>query len=149
MLSCTEPLPVLCAAEIFDHPPPRTGSSIKSKRYSVFHLCIVQIKSASLECVFSSISLIFLSFLIFSSISIRLNYLAFPHPPPPSSSAAAPAGANSGTPSGFKSISPFALQEAGNMTVCRSGAWGAKIITSAWWVFGTQVRRITQSCFMT
>jgi hypothetical protein len=25
------------------------------------------------------------------------------------------------------------------MTVCRSGAWGAKIVTSAWWVFGTQV----------
>jgi hypothetical protein len=42
---------------------------------------------------------------------------------------------------GFKPISPFALQEAGNMTVCRSGAWGNKIVTSAWWVFGSQVSK--------
>jgi predicted ribosome quality control (RQC) complex YloA/Tae2 family protein len=29
-------------------------------------------------------------------------------------------------------ISPFALQEAGTMTICRSGAWAVKVVTSAW-----------------
>eukprot|EP00607_Mallomonas_marina_P003575 CAMPEP_0182438804 /NCGR_PEP_ID=MMETSP1167-20130531/86030_1 /TAXON_ID=2988 /ORGANISM="Mallomonas Sp, Strain CCMP3275" /LENGTH=177 /DNA_ID=CAMNT_0024632323 /DNA_START=537 /DNA_END=1067 /DNA_ORIENTATION=- len=27
------------------------------------------------------------------------------------------------------------------MTVCRSGAWSAKVVTSAWWVWGTQVTK--------
>jgi predicted ribosome quality control (RQC) complex YloA/Tae2 family protein len=49
--------------------------------------------------------------------------------------------AASGQKDKFKPISPFALQEAGNMTVCRSGAWSNKIITSAWWVFGDQVSK--------
>lgn len=26
------------------------------------------------------------------------------------------------------------------MTVCRSGAWGAKMVTSAWWVYADQVK---------
>lgn len=40
-----------------------------------------------------------------------------------------------------KLFSPFALHEAGNMTVCRSKAWGAKIVTSAWWVWASQVSK--------
>ena len=45
-----------------------------------------------------------------------------------------PTAAHPGVP-----VSPFALQEAGTMTVCRSGAWSAKIVTSAWWVHADQV----------
>ncbi|CAN0164879.1 unnamed protein product, partial [Laminaria digitata] len=43
-------------------------------------------------------------------------------------------------PSGKRAVSPLALEEAGSMTVCRSGAWGAKMVTSAWWVYADQVR---------
>lgn len=42
-------------------------------------------------------------------------------------------------------ISPFALQEAGGMTVCRSGAWTAKVVTSAWWVHSGQVSKTAPS----
>lgn len=38
-------------------------------------------------------------------------------------------------------ISPFALQEAGTMTICRSGAWAVKVVTSAWWVHSSQVSK--------
>lgn len=34
----------------------------------------------------------------------------------------------------IKPVSPLALQEAGLSVVCRSSAWGAKIVISAWWV---------------
>lgn len=43
-------------------------------------------------------------------------------------------------PSGKRAVSPLALEEAGCMTVCRSGAWGAKMVTSAWWVYADQVK---------
>eukprot|EP01035_Chromulina_nebulosa_P016824 gene16824-22308_t len=38
-------------------------------------------------------------------------------------------------------ISPFALQEAGTMAICRSKAWLAKMVTSAWWVHSNQVSK--------
>jgi hypothetical protein len=38
-------------------------------------------------------------------------------------------------------ISPFSLQQAGQMSVCRSNAWSSKMITSAWWVNDTQVSK--------
>ena len=38
-------------------------------------------------------------------------------------------------------ISPFALNEAGTMTICRSGAWNAKVVMSAWWVQASQVSK--------
>lgn len=38
-------------------------------------------------------------------------------------------------------ISPFALQEAGTMTICRSGAWTVKVVMSAWWVHAFQVSK--------
>ncbi|CAM9478235.1 unnamed protein product [Ectocarpus sp. 8 AP-2014] len=44
-------------------------------------------------------------------------------------------------PSGKRAVSPLALEEAGCMTVCRSGAWGAKMVTSAWWVYADQVSK--------
>eukprot|EP00752_Nemacystus_decipiens_P013835 g12284.t1 len=44
-------------------------------------------------------------------------------------------------PSGKRPVSPLALEEAGCMTVCRSGAWGAKMVTSAWWVYADQVSK--------
>ena len=42
-------------------------------------------------------------------------------------------------------ISPFALQEAGTMTICRSGAWAVKVVTSAWWVHSSQVSKTAPS----
>lgn len=36
-------------------------------------------------------------------------------------------------------IPPRTLTEAGTMAVCYSGAWDAKIVTSAWWVHHHQV----------
>lgn len=42
-------------------------------------------------------------------------------------------------------ISPFALQEAGTMTICRSNAWAVKVVTSAWWVHSTQVSKTAPS----
>ena len=38
-------------------------------------------------------------------------------------------------------ISPFALNEAGTMTICRSGAWSVKVVMSAWWVSAGQVSK--------
>lgn len=38
-------------------------------------------------------------------------------------------------------ISPFALNEAGTMTICRSGAWSVKVVMSAWWVNANQVSK--------
>jgi hypothetical protein len=38
-------------------------------------------------------------------------------------------------------ISLFALQEAGTMTICRSGAWNVKVVMSAWWVQASQVSK--------
>jgi hypothetical protein len=38
-------------------------------------------------------------------------------------------------------LSPFALQEAGTMTICRSGAWNVKVVMSAWWVQASQVSK--------
>jgi len=38
-------------------------------------------------------------------------------------------------------ISPFALNEAGTMTICRSGAWSVKVVMSAWWVHASQVSK--------
>jgi len=40
-----------------------------------------------------------------------------------------------------KPLSQFALQEAGAMTVCRSGSWKAKMVSSAWWVHASQVSK--------
>lgn len=37
-------------------------------------------------------------------------------------------------------VPPLTLQQAGCMTVCRSAAWDAKMVTSAWWVYAHQVR---------
>ena len=34
----------------------------------------------------------------------------------------------------------LSLSQAGCMCVCRSQAWDAKIVTSAWWVHSEQVR---------
>ena len=42
----------------------------------------------------------------------------------------------------IKPVSPLALQEAANSVVCRSAAWSAKIVTSAWWVPAEQVCKI-------
>lgn len=42
-------------------------------------------------------------------------------------------------------ISPSCLQEAGTMTMCRSGAWSAKIVASAWWVHANQVSKTAPS----
>lgn len=42
-------------------------------------------------------------------------------------------------------ISAESLREAGQMTVCRSAAWNAKIITSAWWVHAEQVSKTAPS----
>ena len=44
-------------------------------------------------------------------------------------------------PKGLAPLSPLALHEAGCMTVCRSGAWKAKIFASAWWVHAGQVSK--------
>uniref|UniRef100_A0A7S1B9L7 NFACT RNA-binding domain-containing protein n=1 Tax=Corethron hystrix TaxID=216773 RepID=A0A7S1B9L7_9STRA len=38
-------------------------------------------------------------------------------------------------------LSQMALREAGDFTVCRSSAWGAKVVTSAWWVEAQQVSK--------
>eukprot|EP00898_Chlorokybus_atmophyticus_P002379 jgi/Chlat1/3141/Chrsp21S03365 len=38
-------------------------------------------------------------------------------------------------------IPPITLSQAGAMTVCRSSAWDAKIVTSAWWVQADQVSK--------
>eukprot|EP00741_Cyanophora_paradoxa_P006667 tig00001030_g6448.t1 len=38
-------------------------------------------------------------------------------------------------------VPPITLQQAGCMTVCRSNAWDAKVVTSAWWVYHDQVSK--------
>jgi len=43
-------------------------------------------------------------------------------------------------PSG-ESIPPLTLSQAGMMCTCLSGAWEAKIVTSAWWVYAHQVSK--------
>jgi predicted ribosome quality control (RQC) complex YloA/Tae2 family protein len=52
-------------------------------------------------------------------------------------------------PTGKKAISPLAIAEAGSMAVCRSNAWSAKIVTSAWWVYSDQVRSPTSCLALT
>jgi predicted ribosome quality control (RQC) complex YloA/Tae2 family protein len=42
-------------------------------------------------------------------------------------------------------ISHFALQEAGQASVCRSSAWVARVVTSAWWVAAEQVSKTAPS----
>ncbi|KAG5190531.1 hypothetical protein JKP88DRAFT_352683 [Tribonema minus] len=42
-------------------------------------------------------------------------------------------------PAGKRPVSAMAIQEAGCMTVCRSAAWAAKMVTSAWWVYADQM----------
>jgi hypothetical protein len=37
-------------------------------------------------------------------------------------------------------VPPLTLQQAGCACVCRSKAWDAKLVTSAWWVHHHQVR---------
>eukprot|EP01034_Spumella_vulgaris_P026390 gene26390-32964_t len=49
------------------------------------------------------------------------------------------------SPSKTPSISPLAIQEAGIMAVCRSLAWTAKVMTSAWWVWASQVSKTAPS----
>ncbi len=36
-------------------------------------------------------------------------------------------------------VPPFSISQAGAACVCRSQAWDAKIVTSAWWVHASQV----------
>jgi len=38
-------------------------------------------------------------------------------------------------------IPPVTLSQAGTMTVCRSAAWHAKVVTSAYWVYDHQVSK--------
>jgi len=47
-------------------------------------------------------------------------------------------------PSG-KAIPPSTLEQAGAFAICRSAAWNAKIITSAWWVYPHQVSKTAPS----
>jgi len=39
-----------------------------------------------------------------------------------------------------KALPPLSISQAGCACVCRSAAWDAKIVTSAWWVHHHQVR---------
>ena len=39
---------------------------------------------------------------------------------------------------------PFSISQAGQACVCRSQAWDAKIVTSAWWVHASQVSNPSQ-----
>jgi len=39
-------------------------------------------------------------------------------------------------------VPPLTLQQAGCACVCRSKAWDAKLVTSAWWVHHHQVRGV-------
>lgn len=48
------------------------------------------------------------------------------------------------TESGATEVLPLsdqALREAGNFAICRSSAWGARMVTSAWWVESHQVSK--------
>jgi len=42
-------------------------------------------------------------------------------------------------------IPPSTLNEAGTMAICHSGAWDAKVVTSAWWVHHDQVSKTAPS----
>ena len=42
-------------------------------------------------------------------------------------------------------LSDQALREAGNFTICRSNAWGSRMVTSAWWVEAYQVTKTAPS----
>jgi len=42
-------------------------------------------------------------------------------------------------------LSDQALREAGNFTICRSNAWGSRMVTSAWWVESHQVSKTAPS----
>jgi len=42
-------------------------------------------------------------------------------------------------------IPPVTLSQAGTMTVCRSAAWAAKVVTSAYWVYSDQVSKTAQT----
>jgi len=39
-----------------------------------------------------------------------------------------------------KALPPLSISQAGCACVCRSAAWDAKMVTSAWWVHHHQVR---------
>ena len=39
-------------------------------------------------------------------------------------------------------VPPKTMNEAGTMAICNSAAWDAKVVTSAWWVYHDQVRRL-------
>ena len=41
----------------------------------------------------------------------------------------------------FAAVPPATLMQAGANTVCRSAAWNAKVVTSAWWVYNHQVSK--------
>ncbi|CAK0786952.1 hypothetical protein CVIRNUC_010166 [Coccomyxa viridis] len=43
------------------------------------------------------------------------------------------------------SVPPFSISQAGQACVCRSQAWDAKIVTSAWWVHASQVSKTAPS----
>lgn len=45
----------------------------------------------------------------------------------------------------FLPIPPRTLTEAGTMSLCNSRAWEAKILTSAWWVYASQVSKTAPS----
>ena len=40
---------------------------------------------------------------------------------------------------------PKTLNEAGTMAICNSAAWDAKVVTSAWWVYPSQVSKTAPS----
>ncbi|XP_060573398.1 LOW QUALITY PROTEIN: ribosome quality control complex subunit NEMF-like [Ruditapes philippinarum] len=42
-------------------------------------------------------------------------------------------------------IPPKTLNEAGTMAICNSAAWDAKVVTSAWWVYPSQVSKTAPS----
>ncbi|GAB4824054.1 hypothetical protein N2152v2_011100 [Parachlorella kessleri] len=42
-------------------------------------------------------------------------------------------------------IPPLTLAQAGQACVCRSAAWGAEVVTSAWWVYPEQVSKAAPS----
>eukprot|EP01063_Lacrimia_lanifica_P004138 TRINITY_DN12310_c0_g1_i1.p1 TRINITY_DN12310_c0_g1~~TRINITY_DN12310_c0_g1_i1.p1 ORF type:complete len:978 (+),score=442.03 TRINITY_DN12310_c0_g1_i1:70-3003(+) len=44
-----------------------------------------------------------------------------------------------------KGVPPDTLYQAGNMAVCRSGAWTGNIVISAWWVYHNQVSKTAPS----
>ena len=47
---------------------------------------------------------------------------------------------------GLHAVPPFSISQAGQACVCRSQAWDAKIVTSAWWVHASQVCDPQSSC---